>query len=186
MKDINLLQDQLNASQLENTNSTKLSTKQLILIISIVVLMGASYAVPVIANKYLDSKIFTLNKEVNDKKYVELNEIKTKIGTSNSLISNKKAIITNIEGESNKTNDIIEVVLNSIPKTIKIDSMQVSGNKVSITCVGKSEIEYAQTVSSIERLSIVVPGSTFKSFNPNEKDGLITFKIDFTIGKGGK
>lgn len=186
MKDINFLVDGHISNTADNDFGMKKSipAAKIIMIILCITIGVAILLAPKIIMYNMDQRIKEVEQSLRDPKYNELTEVKSQYKLLLQNLSNKKAVINDIDQKSATASQIILLVEQAIPSGCYINSLSFTGNTISITGKAENSLVYAELLGNLNRLQLIKGSANGVSLE--EAGTSINYSLSYTvIAKGG-
>jgi Tfp pilus assembly protein PilN len=182
MKDINLLpQDMTGSNYAYSEKKAGISAKAVIIAILVLLVFGATLALPQAYIKTLEMELSALQTEVKDPKYDEVKKVRSDLESIDKLISDKNDVINDIDNTNISVIELMTAIKSATPEGCKLFSLDIRKDRLQIQGRATDNLVVAEMVSNLSRLRNLRISSSAEI----KDDNTFTLKIDI-IGKAGK
>ncbi len=187
MKDINFLFSESMMEKYESGEKEKkeVSAAKAVLIV-LAVLAGVTILfVPGIYVNTLERQVAAVERSLNDAKYTEVRDVKTRLEKIVLSVDSKKAVIKDIDAKSVPASQILLMVEQAIPSGCFFSSVNYSGSSLRISGKADSGTAVAELMGNLDRLHTLTRKT--ENVQIEQAGSPIDYSVEYMVSeKGGK
>lgn len=186
MKDINLLPDEIKSSGMQvqsSENQKEIPKKGILIGIVVVAIIVASILIPKARVMMLDSKLDSIQKELQSPKYVEIKNINSQLASISGVLQSKKEVIESIDSSIVPVNEILTSLKHVAPSGCVVNSLEYDGSILKVNVKVQDALQLGEFLLNASRLDFLTPDDSMKTINISSVG---EFVYSFKVGRKGE
>lgn len=178
---------------LEKLNIKKFKLSILWKIITIVSILFIFIIIPHIMILQKKKLISEIDSKISDVRYNESSEINKKLNQTQKQLDKQIDILNNIENDSIVGSNIFEIIMNTVPNNIYIDTIDINNITKQIIINGKADnsesygiLEYVANLGALNNIRNINFNFPYKNNLNDETDKMISYTIEFELSTENK
>lgn len=186
LKDINLLPDDLRKNKEKSSVEFRDNLDPKLVLVGIVVAFIALvvFVTPILYNKILERKHTKIEEKIASDRFDEVRKVNKEMAAMTARLATKKGAISSIEKNTASVNEVLIAVRSILPQNSLINTMDFTGNRVTISGTLADKIQIGEIFSRVSRFNYFkMDDNASFSFNEDGKFNL-SFEIVAAGGEG--
>lgn len=189
MRDINLLKENAVTSKTKSSSQLlqgfKLSTKHLIVLVAVVIVMAAGFLVPYLMMSVKEKQKETLEIQLSDSKYNDIRKLLQQADQIQASYGVKEGIVKYVGNNTNPLSQIRLALQGSLPKGCMVTEYSIKDNTVQVAFTAQNSYVASEFISNITSSSFFALSDSFKNVTIPNTNSPLTLSITLQIkGKG--